>query len=155
MMISDYRLFLQMRISLTNEFPTKLEFFMFFFFFFLFQNIYTEGKRDATLTKLIVTFEMHVLIQTNWNKATPNWYLGLRILFLKIKSEQANTLFLYQKYFRNLMEWANVFCLFILQSTSLEVRAIFFFNHKIFIDWQMLQMFCKLFYALLKLKFNN
>ena len=56
------------------------------------------------------------------------------------------------------MERANVFVLFLLQSKSLEVRAIFFFFHSQnmyrFTD-ATLQMLCKLFYALLKLKFNN
>ena len=88
-------------------------------------------------------------------KATPNWYLGLRILFLKIRSERANFFyFCTQNFFHNLKERANVFLLLLLLQSKESGGAsdivfflffffffFFFFTHKIFIDWQF-EAFC-------------
>ena len=73
-------------------------------------------------------------------KATPNWYLGLRILFLKIRSERASEFFIFCTKIVSTNLWRVrmffFFCCFYCKLRVWRCERYFFFTHKIFIDWQ-------------------
>ena len=85
-------------------------------------SVSATSLADENIIEGKFTIDIFDAFKYQYGKATPNWYLGFRILFFENK-ERASEIFIFV-HSRNLMERANVF--FSLQSKSLEVWATFF-----------------------------